>query len=246
MPMANNPMDHTRLGASKIIRQKLSDQVFDRLRERIEAGDFAPGELMPSERDLMEQFGVGRPAVREALQQMNTLGLITIAQGGRARVNQLSTDTVIGNMDSLARLLLSSSPTDLEHLKQARRMFELGMIRIAAECAADSDIAALRSLVEKQRAALSNMNGFIRVDLEFHLRIAQISGNPIFLGLSDAMLGWLFNYHSDLLHWTGKEKTTLVEHSKIVDAIERHDVDQAVDAMRAHLDRSNDLYRHPG
>lgn len=246
MPNAKNPKENTQAVASKIIRRKLSDQVFDRLSEMIEAGDFKPGQLMPSERELMEQFGVGRPAVREALQQMNTLGLITIAQGGRARVNKLSTDMVIGNMDGLARLLLSASPKDLEHLKQARRMFEMGMVRIAAETATVGDIADLRHLIEKQRAALSDANDFIRGDIEFHLRITQISANPIFLGLSDAMLGWLFNYHSDLLRWSGKEKTTLAEHCDIVDAIEGRDADQAIEAMRAHLDRSTDLYRHPG
>ncbi len=244
--MANNPMDQSRPGETKIVRQKLSDQVFNRLRELIEAGNFSPGELMPSERDLMEQFGVGRPAVREALQRMHTLGLITIAQGGRARVNQLSTASVISNMDSLARLLLSASPEDLEHLKQARLMFELGMIKIAAESANADDIADLRDLIETQRAALPDVNAFVRADMAFHSRIARISANPIFLGLSDAMLGWLLNYHADLLLWTGKENTTLLEHRKIVDAIESRDTDLAMEAMRAHLDRSNDLYRHPG
>lgn len=240
------PKDQAHKSDGKIVRQKLSDQVFDRLREMIEGGRFPPGDLMPSERDLMTQFGVGRPAVREALQQMNTLGLITISQGGRAQVNHLSTNTVIQNMDSLARLLLSASPENLEHLKQARRMFELGMVRIAAEDATDTDIADLRHLITKQHAALSDANTFIRADIEFHQRIARISSNPIFFGLSEAMLSWLFNYHTDLLHWSGKEETTLREHVEIVDEIENHAPERAVAAMRVHLDRSNDLYRHPG
>lgn len=241
-----DPNDQQRAGASKIVRQKLSDQVFHRLRERIEGGDFGAGELMPSERDLMEQFGVGRPAVREALQQMHTLGLITIAQGGRARVNHLSTEAVIQNMDALARLLLSSSPQDLEHLKQARRMFELGLVKIAAESAKPEDLADLRRLIDEQREALSDPDAFVRADMAFHKRIARISANPIFFGLSEAMLGWLFTYHTDLLHWTGKEKTTLQEHGQIVNAIDDGDPALATEAMRAHLDRSNDLYRHPG
>lgn len=230
----------------KIVRQKLSDQVFDRLREMIESGEIGPDELMPSERELMERFGVGRPAVREAMQQMHVMGLITVAQGGRARVNRLSTDTVIQNMDSIARLLLSTSPEDLEHLKEARRMFELGMVRVAVERADNKDIVDLRRLVDRQRAELSNANAFIRADMDFHQRIAGISGNPIFIGLSQSMLGWLFTYHTELLHWSGKENTTLREHEEIVTAIEAGDADRAVAAMRAHLDRSSDLYRHPG
>ncbi len=242
--MDNKPAE--RGGETKITRQKLSDQVFNRLHQMIRDGAVRAGELMPSERELMERFGVGRPAVREALQQMHTLGLITIAQGGRAQVNQISTNMVIQNMDSLARLLLSSSPEDLEHLKQARRMFELGMIRIATEQASADDIADLRRLVGLQREKLSDANAFIRVDMEFHQRITAISENPIFVGLCEAMLGWLFAYHNDLLHWSGKEKTTLREHDAIVDAIESREPDRAVAAMRSHLDRSNDLYQHPG
>lgn len=231
---------------NKIVRQKLSDQVFVRLREKIEDGTYRPGEPMPSERDLMERFGVGRPAVREALQQMHTLGLITIAQGGRARVNQLSTGAVIRNMDSLAQLLLSTSPENLEHLKDARRMFELGMIRIAAERASDQDVSDLETLVQRQRAALDDPDTFIRTDMEFHQRIARISANPIFAGLSEVMLGWLFRYHTDLLRWSGKEKTTLQEHDEIVAAIAAHAPEDAVAVMRDHLDRSSKLYRHPG
>lgn len=241
-----SPKETARPEGERIVRQKLSDQVFDRLREMIEAGTYGPGALMPSERDLMEQFGVGRPAVREALQQMHVLGLITIAQGGRARVNHLSTGTVIHNMDALARLLLSTSPQDLEHLKQARRMFELGMIRTAAEAATPEDLSDLRQLIDRQRAALNDANTFIRRDMEFHQRIVRISGNPIFIGLSEAMLGWLFTYHTELLHWSGKENTTLREHEEIVDAIADKAPERAVQAMRTHLDRSSDLYRHPG
>lgn len=230
----------------KIVRQKLSDQVFDRLREMIEDGTLGPGALMPSERELMEQFGVGRPAVREAMQQMHVMGLITVAQGGKARVNQISSGTVFQNMDSLARLLLSTSPENLEHLKEARRMFELGMVRIAAERATEDDVRDLRNLIHRQRQMLPEADGFVQADMEFHQRIARVSANPIFSGLSEAMLGWLFTYHTDLLHWSGKENTTLREHVQIVDAIAGHDPGSAVSAMLAHLDRSNDLYRHPG
>lgn len=235
-----------RAGDDKIVRQKLSDQVLERLRDKIESGEIAPGELMPSERDLMEQFGVGRPAVREAMQSMHVMGLITIAQGGRARVNQLSTASAVQNMDAIARLLLSSSPDNLEHLKEARRMFEIGMVRTAAEKATESDIIELRDLVARQSEKLGDAEAFIAADMGFHRRIAEISGNPIFVSLSDGMLSWLFTYHSDLLHWSGNEAVTLREHIEIVDSIQAGAPDRATAAMRAHLDRSNDLYRHPG
>lgn len=228
----------------KIARRKLSDQVYERLREMIEAGEIEQGELMPSERELMEQFGVGRPAVREAMQMMHGMGLITISHGGRARVNELSTGTVIRNMEEIGRLLLSTAPENLEHLKEARRMFELGMVRVAAERATQSDCAELQELLDRQRRQISEATEFIRADMDFHIRIAKISANPIFAGLSEAILSWLFMYHTDLLHWNGKEKTTLKEHEEILSAIVDRNADLAVAAMRGHLDRSSELYQH--
>lgn len=228
----------------KIVRRKLSDQVLERLREMIVRGELSPGDLMPSERDLMERFGVGRPAVREAMQSMHSLGLITISHGERARVSELSADLMFRQMDMVARMLLSASPDNLEHLKDARRLFELGMVRIATERAGAGDIVELKRLVAEQKRALGDPPAFIRRDMAFHSKIASLSGNPIFAAISDAMLNWLFNYHTDLLHWSGQEDVTLGEHDKIVECIESGDPDRAAAAMRSHLNRSNDLYRH--
>lgn len=125
------------LGADddKIVRRKLSDQVFERLREMIVRSELAPGDPMPSERELMQRFGVGRPAVREAMQSMHKQGLITISQGERSRVSELSADLAFRQMDVVARMLLSASSDNLEHLKEARRLFEVGMVTIATRTA---------------------------------------------------------------------------------------------------------------
>lgn len=229
-------------GTEKIVRRKLSDQVLDRLREMIRAGELKPGDTMPSERALMERFGVGRPAVREALQSLHNAGLITITHGERSRVNEITAGTVLGRSDEIARLLLNSVPSNLEHLKQARRMFELGMVRIAAESATARDVAELRELVTLQRERLGDAPLFIRTDMRFHARIAEIAANPIISAVSEAMLRWLFEYHTALLHWSGNEGVTLSEHAGIVDLIEARDADGAVAAMQSHLDRSLRLY----
>lgn len=228
----------------RIVRRKLSEQVFERLRELMASGELPPGAPMPSERDLMERFGVGRPAVREALQHMHTMGLITISHGERSRVNELSADSVLSRVDDVARMLLSSEPEQLEHLKEARRMFECGLVRVAAQSATARDVADLRDLIEGQRARIGDAEDFVTQDMGFHNRIAAISGNPILMATSQSMLRWLFHYHGMLLHWSGNEDVTLREHAQIVDLIEARDAEGAVAAMQAHLDRSNPLYRH--
>ncbi len=227
-----------------ILRRKLSDEVFDRLKALIATGELQPGDAMPSERALMERFAVGRPAIREAMQQLSNMGLLTISHGERARVRHPTAKSVLQQVDPIAQMLLSASPASLEHLKQARRFFERGMVREAAAKATPSDVAALREAVEAQRRQVKKPDAFIDADMRFHTRLAAISGNPVFEAVSEAMLGWLRAYHTEALLWSGRENVTLAEHKEIVDGIEAGDADAAEQAMTRHLDRSANLYMH--
>ena len=232
-------------GASeKIVRRKLSDEVIERLQDMLRRGEFAPGDSMPSERELMERFGVGRPAIREALQSLANMGLISISHGERAKVSQLSAQTVLRQVDGVARMLLSSSPDSLEHLKAARRFFETGMVREAAQRATAADVDDLKAMLERQRGFLGNPQEFIKADTAFHRRIAMISGNPIFVAVCEAMLDWVFQFHTELLIWTGNEQVTLAEHAEIIEHIAAGDPEKAGAAMGAHLDRSGEVFRH--
>ena len=232
--------------SDRIIRRKLSDQVLDRLRDMILSGEVKAGDPLPSERALMDRFGVGRPAVREALQSLQQNGLITITHGERTRVNAIDAGTFFDQSNDIARLVLNLAPANLQHLKEVRQMVELGIIRMATERATYSDIADLRAAVVEQGNRLGgDPRPFIQADMDFHNRIARITGNPIILAASQAMLRWLFEYHGSLLHWSGHEEVTLSEHAAIVDAIETRDAEAAVNRMRAHLDRSRSLYAQP-
>jgi len=229
-----------------IVRRKLSHEVFDRLKTLITSGELGPGDAMPSERDLMERFGVGRPAIREAMQALANIGLITITHGERARVQQLSARSLFQQVDLSAQILLSASPDSLEHLKQARRFFERGMAREAAQRATAEDIKRLRDILDQQAKAVNEPKQFIGLDMRFHTRIAAISGNPIFEAVSESMLSWLRQYYTEMLTWSGRENVTLVEHEQIIDHIANHDPDGAEAVMVKHLDRSSALFTRQG
>lgn len=225
--------------ANKIVRLKLSDQVFQRLRQMVASGELAPGDTVPSERVLMEKFGVGRPAVREALQAMQSKGLITIAHGERSRVNPLTASVAFNQLDDIAKLLLSSEPANLDHLKQVRHILELGTIRIAAEKCTLNDASELAELIDNQRAQMGNPEAFMKADIAFHTRLALVSGNPLIHSITQMMLTWLFEYHSSLLLWSGREETTLSEHALIVKRLKTNNVNGAARAMNDHLNRSS-------
>lgn len=226
----------------RIIRRKLSDEVQERLLRLISDGNLKPGDAMPSERELMDRFGVGRPAIREAMQALANMGLVSISHGERARVQELTAQSIIRQVDQSAHIMLSRSSDSLEHLKQARLFFERGMVREAAAKASSSDVTTLRALIEEQRALLGQAEKFMAADMRFHTQIAMIAGNPIFVSVSEAMLGWLKAYHMELLIWTGKETYTLAEHTEIVDAIATGDEDAAEAVLAKHLQRSATLY----
>jgi len=229
-----------------IIRRKLSDEVFTRLKRMIVNGELRPGDEMPSERELMARFGVGRPAIREAMQSLSNIGLIAISHGERARVLELTARSIVRQVDEAAHIMLSSSPGSLENLKSARLFFERGMVREAALRATPADVAMLRAIVSHQRQCLGDAAAFIAADMQFHVRIAALSGNPIFAAVSEAMLNWLKEYHDEMLLWAGKEKFTLAEHAGIVECIAAGDAEAAEKAMEQHLRRSSALYSLSG
>ncbi len=90
--------------------------------------------------------------------------------------------------------MLSASPTMLENLKDARRFFERGMVREAAQKADAADIEELDRLVEEQAAVVGDVEAFVAADRRFHGKIAAISRNAIFDAVAEAMLGWLHDH----------------------------------------------------
>ncbi len=227
-----------------IARRKLSHEVVDRLLPRIRSGEFAVGSLLPSERDLMTSLGVGRPAVREALQSLERMGLVAIVHGEGARVLPLSADKVIGQISDAAMHLLSGSSDLLEHLKEARMQFEVSMIRMAAIRATPEQVEHLRQVLEEHKAAVDDPQRFLSSDMDFHRTIAAISGNAIYQAVSQAMLEWLQQFHHEVVSAPGAEKTVVNEHEKMFQAIAAHDADAAAAAMVSHLSRASRHYSH--
>jgi DNA-binding FadR family transcriptional regulator len=229
--------------SSPIVRRKLSQDVFDRLIERINKGEFTTGGLLPSERHLMEEFQVGRPAVREALQDLQRMGLVAITRGEGARLIEPTTSSVLSQIAVTVHHVLASSSQNLQHLKDARMFFEVGMVRLAAARATPDDVAALSRCIGEKDKSVAEFSAFMRGDMAFHRQIAMITGNPIFVSVSEALLAWLSEYHVGELRKLGREQQTLREHRQIVDCIAAHDVDGAAAAMMAHQTRASDLYR---
>lgn len=224
-------------------RRKLFQEVRDRLLSRIRGGEFRLGDQLPSERDLMQSYAVGRPAVREALQALERDGIVTITHGERARVTLPTAETLIDQIAGSASHLLHIAPGNLEHLKDARLFLETGLSRRAAAKANPEAVARLKERFRAHERALQNLDQFLPRDMEFHREIAAMTGNPIFPALIEAMFGWLGVYYVQMVRVKGAEDLTIAEHSRILDRIEAGDGDGAAAAMHDHISRSSALYR---
>lgn len=229
--------------AEAIQRRKIYQEVLDRLMARIRSGDIPAGAQLPSERELMDEYGVGRPAVREALQALERSGIVEIIHGERSRVVVPTAERLVAQIAGGAMHLLRSQPGSLDHLKEARLFLECGTARMAAERATEEQVARLRLAVAQQRAVVDQHDLFIERDMSFHREIAGISGNPIFPAIVEALFRWAGGYYQSLVRAPGAESLTLAEHARIVDAIEARDPQAADAAMHAHLSRANELYQ---
>lgn len=231
-----------RMTTEHIQRRKISHEVLDRLLLRIRAGEWGPGDQLPSERDIMEAYGVGRPAVREAMQAMERSGIVEIVHGERARVVVPTADLLIEQIAGGAQHLLRMQPDMLGHMKDARLFLETGLARIAAERATADDAARLRQRLDEQRAAVTESELFLQRDMMFHREIAIIAGNPIFPAIVEALFSWASAYYQTIVRAPGAEQITLAEHTRILEAIAANDPAAAAKAMHEHLTRANVLY----
>ena len=201
---------------------------------------------MPSERELMERYAVGRPSVREALLTLENMGLISIQHGEKARVKNVTAEDVLGQIDPTTRHFLSSSSQNVQHLREARQVFEAGVAILATQKASSNCIAKLKKKLESMRDTKGNRAEFIKNDIDFHTTIAEISGNPILQAVSTAMFKWLSDSHRDyernLLGVPELEELTLKEHEAIFECISKGDAIGAAKSISDHILRVNKLY----
>jgi GntR family transcriptional regulator, sialic acid-inducible nan operon repressor len=222
-------------------RKKLYEQVAAHLERQILDGQLKPGDRLPTERDLQAMFGVGRPAIREALITLQRSGLIEIVNGARARVAMPTALDVVSGMGAAVRQMLSTEEGQ-HHFQGVRLLFETALARAAARSATDEQIAALGEALARNEAAIGDRQHFIETDIAFHLVIAEMTGNPAFSALHAAMSGWLTQQRVVTLKAEGQDQIAFAAHKAIYSAIAVHDPDGAEAAMTEHLRQLSDMF----
>jgi DNA-binding FadR family transcriptional regulator len=216
-------------------RPKLYVAIAERIEEMLVSGKLQPGEALPSERELMDLFRVGRSSVREALMWLNSMGLIEMSSGEKARVAAPSFDPLLSGMTGVARYFLTQ-PGGVSHLQDARTAFETGIVRQAAMRVTDEQVARVEGVLNANLAiAVDDFEAGERTDYAFHYELAAIPGNPIYASLFDAVAGWLREQRTTSMRIPEAVIAAKAAHRRIFNAVAKRDPDAACQAMEAHL-----------
>jgi GntR family transcriptional repressor for pyruvate dehydrogenase complex len=227
--MTSRPSVLSSLSAIEVERP--AELIVRQLRRLLASGELKPGDRLPAERDLAEQFKVGRSHVREALKRLEFYGILqTLPQSGTvvARLGVPALEGLISNV-------LAFDRDDIAGLLETRVVLEVETARRAAERATRDDLRAIRRAQDAFRARALAGDAALDEDLTLHLAIANAARNAILASLVGLIAPDIMRHHGDrALCDSARLRQVIDEHDAVCEAIARHDPDRAGQAMDAH------------
>lgn len=218
-----------------IKKSNLVEEVYQQLLNMLASGEYPEGSKLPSEPQLSEALGVSRNTVRTAMSKLIALGIVDNQQGVGNCVRSLN----VGMYANSILPCMLANASDLVLTTEFRIGVETMAARLAAMRATEDDIHRLREAYQNADLNIDNEDLFAKYDMEFHRIVAEASCNPLFLRTSEMIEAmyttWLIGFQRS--HGVDKSHDY---HSRICEAIARHDPDAAAAAMRQHLDDVRD------
>jgi GntR family transcriptional regulator, transcriptional repressor for pyruvate dehydrogenase complex len=215
--------------------KRISDQVFEQLRELIFRGEFKPGEKIMTERELSEAFDVSRTSVRDAINKLVVMGLLEQKQGQGTFVRSPG-----GRDHKFMSEAMRSQNATLLDLLEVRMGLECNSAALAAQRAVERDITfmedSLRELNEEMAAGRLGASA----DTSFHMAIAYATHNPLQVYIMKRFYDFLFYGIEENLIKLYEEPEQLnqisAQHRDIVDAIKDHDPQKAYSVTKRHIE----------
>jgi GntR family transcriptional regulator, transcriptional repressor for pyruvate dehydrogenase complex len=225
----------------KIVRSsRLYEQIVQQVEASIHKGQLKPGDQLPPERELAEQFGVSRTAVREAVKTLREKGLVEAYPGRGTFITDGTSYTIRQSLDRMMR----TGNEGFAFLAEVRQILEPEIAALATTRAKEEDLDAMRQQVAVMDEARTDPDAFIEADLDFHLALAEAAANPIILSLIDSIVGLLREQRMRIFQVTGGPDRGQYHHKKILEAVEHRDPAGAREAMKAHLAQVRDDSRN--
>jgi GntR family transcriptional regulator, transcriptional repressor for pyruvate dehydrogenase complex len=211
---------------------RLYEQIVLQIEDSIHKGVLKAGDQLPAERELAQQFGVSRTAVREAVKALREKGLVEAYAGRGTFVTDGTSHVMKLSLDRMIRLGRSD---DSSFLVEVREILEPEIAALAANRSETQHLASMKEAVAVMESTRQDPDAFIEADLDFHLALAEAAGNPLILSLIDSIVGLLREQRTKIFSVDGGPERGQYHHKRILEAVERRDAQGARDAMRAHL-----------
>lgn len=225
-------------------RETLTSQLVKVLTQRIHEGALKPGDRLPTEQDMIEEFSVSRTVVREAITSLKAAGLVASQQGVGAFVLK-GDSTPSFRIDGTSLNLIK----DVIAVLELRMGIESDAAALAAQRRLPEHLDAMRDALDRMAAAIDASDDAVAPDLDFHRTIAEATGNRHFTHLF-TYLGSLMIPRARIqtFKYFAADRTEYLrrvnrEHEDIYEAIKRQDVETARSAMRLHLSNSRERLR---
>jgi GntR family transcriptional regulator, transcriptional repressor for pyruvate dehydrogenase complex len=230
--MEPSDTDPTKPAIVPIRRVKLYEEVAGRIRSLIASGELGPGQALPSERKLAEQFRVGRTVVREAIRQLEVSGLVESRHGGGNYVREVTVEHLVAPIATVLNGMVHLR----EELVDARLLFEPQMARAAAARATPEDLRGLQDIIRRQEERVANGRSGAEEDAEFHDLLARATRNTVVERIMEVIDGLLEDSQARLFRSVERSEISLEGNRRILEAVLRHDQEAAQEAMVEHLE----------
>jgi GntR family transcriptional repressor for pyruvate dehydrogenase complex len=211
---------------------RLYEQIVEQIEARIMEGDLRPGDKLPAELELAEQFGVSRTAVREAIKALTQKGLVEVQVGKGTFIKNSTPDVVRDSLDMMVRI---DQVRGTRNLTEVREILEPEIAALAAGRADEKHIKNLEAALATMEVALDQSDTFIEADNVFHLTLSQATHNAIIIVLINTLVQLLDEQRKRISMIDGGTYRAQEHHKQILSAIKQRDPEAARDAMRAHL-----------
>ena len=221
----------------RIAVSRLCDEVVQQIEKQIVSGRLKPGEKLPSEKELSDQAGVGRRAIRDALKILETKGLIEVRMGSGAFVARNDFEHYLTSLSDNVKSYLTQAKAHLEEVVQFRCLIEGAAVERLAREQDSEKLDRLRSAVEKQAQALNddNVRAFNRAHFNFHAVLVRSLGNSIVSMLHQQVLQLVKGRMRTVSRDSSVRERSVREHREICDAIAQGKPAQARKALDRHL-----------
>lgn len=220
----------------KVSVGRISETIVGQVRQLMRQGQLRPGDRLPAERDLCEQFGVSRVTVREALRMLESSGLVEIRVG--ARGGAFVTAPSSGRIGDGLADMLSLSVISAADVTEVRLILEAGIVPLLCERATEEDLQDLEQMCALAREAHRTGSYTTDMSAEFHVRVARATHNPAVAMLVESFRGPIvMSMEEAKATAPDMGKPGIEEHEQFVAAVRQRDPEKAMRIMREHLSR---------